>query len=238
MGTAYDRRLGARAAGIAAIAVAVTLLVIVATDEGGPWALRLGMLAALAPVAGTLGTLGAARLAAARGEVRALAAIGVTPERAAAGAVTGGALVGVTGPAAAAIGIGDLAALFPRPALGRHRIADGDGLRELALGIRVGPHGAVTLGAPVASTAVALPGSATAFAIAALAAAAVVCPVWIAAAGGPPLRRGAVFTAAVVAAIGAFQAVAAGRLPPAALTAAPLVLLIDVAAARYRARAP
>src|SRR5438067_373060 len=72
-GTAYDRRLAARAAGIAGLAEMVALLVIVATDEGGPWALRLGIAAALAPVAGTMGALGAMRIAEGRGEVRALA---------------------------------------------------------------------------------------------------------------------------------------------------------------------
>jgi hypothetical protein len=237
MDTAYDRRLGARAAGIAALALAVALIVIAATDEGGPWSLRLGMLAALAPVAGALGTLGAARLAAARGEVRALAALGVTPGRAAAGAAVGGALVGVLGPVAASLGIGDLSALFPRPALARRWAVDGDGLRELSLGLRVGPHAAITISAPGASPAGALPGSAAAFAVAALAAAAVACPVWIAA-GGPSWRRAAAFAAAVVAAIGAFQAVAAGRLPPVVLLAAPALLLIDAAIARYRARVP
>src|SRR5262245_23971682 len=141
MGTAYDRRTGARAAGIAAIAALVAALVLVATDEGGPWALRLGMLAALLPVAGTLGALGAIRVAAARGELRALAAIGVDPWRVSAGAVAGGASVGVLGPLAAALGVGDLAALFPRPVAARRWLVDGDGLRELALGVRVGARG-------------------------------------------------------------------------------------------------
>ena len=41
---------------------------------------------------------------------------------------------------------------------------------------------------------------------------------------------------ALLLAIVAFQAVAAGRLPAAALIGAPLILFLDGAAARYRAR--
>ncbi|MFT3770887.1 MAG: hypothetical protein QM820_36170 [Minicystis sp.] len=235
--TAYDRRTGARAAGMTAIALAVAAIVIVATDEGGPWTLRLGMLAALSPVAGTLGTLGATRVAAARGELRALAATGVDPWRATAGAAAGGALLGLVGPLVAALGIGDLGALFPRPVAARRWIVDGDGLREIALGLRLGARGVLSLSAPLPGAAGALPAAAPLLAVGALAAAAIVCPVWVAAGGGSGWRRAAVGVAAGVAAVAAFQAVAAGRLSAAALLVAPLVLLIDAAAARYRSRA-
>jgi hypothetical protein len=238
LATAYDLRTAARAAGIAAIAAAVALIVIAATDEGGPWALRFGMLSALAPVAGTLGTLGAIRLAAARGELRALAALGADPLRAGAGAAAGGALVGVLGPAGAALGLGDLAALFPRPLAARRWLVDGDGLREPSLGIRVGAHGVLSIEAPQPAAGSTLAASALPLAVAMLAAAAIACPVWIAATeGGSPWRRAAVGGAAIVAAIGSFQAVAAGRAAPVVLLTAPLVLLIDALITRYRARA-
>ena len=94
---AHDRSLAARAAAIAAIALAVAMLVTVATDEGGPWARRVGMLAALAPAAGALGAALTIRLSAARGELRALAALGVDPARAGMGAAAGGALLGAPG---------------------------------------------------------------------------------------------------------------------------------------------
>jgi hypothetical protein len=196
------------------------------------------MLAALLPVAGTLGVLGAMRVAAARGELRALAAIGVEPQRAAAGAVAGGAALGMIGPVVAALGIGDLAALFPRPVAVRTWVVDGDGLRELALGVRVGAGGVLSLEAPAHDAESALPHAAMSFAVAALAVAAVVCPVWVATAeGGSPWRRAAVGAGAILTAVAAFQAVGAGRLPAVGLLAAPLVLLIDAATARYRARA-
>ncbi|APR78340.1 Hypothetical protein A7982_03687 [Minicystis rosea] len=235
--TAYDLRTGARAAGIAVIALAVATIVTAATDEGGPWSLRLGMLAALSPLAGLLGTLGAMRVAAGRGELRALSAIGVDPWRAMAGAMAGGAVVGLVGPAGAALGIGDLAALFPRPAAARHWVVDGDGLRELTLGIRVGAHGILSLETPLPSAGSGLPPSAPALAIGALAVAAVVGPAWVVAAGGSTRWRAVAGVVAVVAALASFQAVAAGRLSPVTLLTAPLVLLIDAAAARYRARA-
>jgi hypothetical protein len=233
--TAFDRRLAARAAGLAALALAVAALVIAATDEGGPWSLRLGMLSALAPVAGTMGTLAALSLSAARGELRALAAIGVAPGRASAGAVTGGVMVGLAGPTAAGIGLGDLAALFPRPPVAHRWIVDGDGLRELGLGVRVGARGALALDPPHPASAGALPPAAVLGAVVMLAAAALVCPAW-AAGQGPARRRAAVAVAAVALSVGAFQGVAAGRLPAAALLAAPLLLLLDGAAARYGAR--
>ena len=238
-GTAHDRHMASLAAGIAAIALGVAILVIAATDEGGPWSLRLGLAAALGPVAGTLGAVGAMRLAGARGELRALAAVGVEPLRAVRGAVAGGVAMGLLGPLAAASGLSNLAALFPRPAGARRWIVDGAGLHETTLGLRVGPHGlfAVETSSTPTPPWGALPGSAAAFAVAALAGAAIVCPLWFAAAeGSSPGRRAAVGALGVMGAIAAFQLVAAGRVPPAALLAAPLGLLIDVAAARYGAR--
>lgn len=234
--TAYDRLLGARAAGTAALAAALSLLVIAATDEGGPWRLRFGMLAALTPAAGALGTLAAVRLAALRGELRALAAIGADPLRAALGAAGAGALVGALGPALAALGLADTAALFPRVAATRRWIADGDGLRELGLGIRVGPGSALALG-PASAEALASPGVLAASL--SLGALAIAAPLWIAATEGRSARRRAAAAAlAVLATIAAFQGVAAARLPAAALALGPLVLLIDAAASRYGAGRP
>jgi hypothetical protein len=232
--TAFDRRLGARAAAIAALGAAIALLVIAATDEGGPWRLRLGMLAALTPVAGALGTFAAVRLAAARGEMRALAAIGVDPLRAASGAAAAGAIAGALGPALLALGLGDPAALFPRIAAARRWITDGDGLVEKGLGIRVGPGGALGLG-PVGEVTAAPPGVLAA--ALALAAAGIAAPLWIAATEERSSgRRATVAATAGLATIASFQAIAAGRAPAAALAVGSLVLLIDAAASRYRAR--
>jgi hypothetical protein len=207
----YDRSLARRAAAVAGVAVLVALLVVAATDAGGPWPARLGMTAALAPLCGALGALAAARVAAARGELCALAAVGTEPARAVRGAVAGGVAV--------------------RPLGARRWIADGAGLHELSLGLRIGVHGELALEAPRAAAGV-LPGGATAFTIVALGVAALACPVWMAAVAESPARRAAVGLTAVGAAIMAFQAVAAGRLPAAALTVAPLLLLTDTVMAR------
>jgi hypothetical protein len=232
---AYDKSLARRAAAVAVVAALVTLLVVAATDAGGPWPPRLGMTAALAPLCGALGALAAVRVAAARGELRALAASGAEPARAVRGAVAGGIAVGLLGPLVAASGVADLGSLFPRALDARRWIADGADLHELTLGLRVGPRGELALEAPRAAVG-ALPGGATAFTIVALGVAALACPAWTAAVAESPARRVAVGGAAVGAAIVAFQGVAAGRLPAAALTVAPLLLLTDTVIARYRAR--
>src|SRR3954462_6680515 len=98
MPSAWDRLLARRAVVLAGIVALFTLLIIAATDEGAPFAQRLGMAAALAPIAGAVGALGALRLAKGRGELRALAALGADPVRAARGAIAGGALLAALGP--------------------------------------------------------------------------------------------------------------------------------------------
>lgn len=229
LSSAWDRGLGLRAASLAAIAALVTVIVIAATDEGGPWSVRLGMAAALAPIAGALGATGALGIAAGRGELRALAAIGVDPSRASFGAVLGGAAVGLAGAAAAASRYADLAALFPRPAAARVWMIEGGGLREATLGLAVDASGALSLGVPAASAQSGLPIATGPFAVATIAIAALACPAWVAAKGsGGAARRAIVGAAAIVAGIAAFQAVAAGRAPAAALLAAPAALIVDL----------
>ncbi len=216
--------------------VAVTLLVVAATDEGGPWIQRFGMTAALAPVAGALGAIAAVRIAAARGELRALAAVGVTPGRATLGAVVGGVAVGIAGPLAAAAGLADLAPLFPRAPAARAWVVEGGGLREATLGITVDAYGTLALGARAAAASSPLPAAAARVAVIALGLAAIVGPIWLVEGEGRgPARRAAVGAAAVAAAVAAFQLVAAGRAPAWVLLAGPAVLVMDVAAGRARA---
>jgi hypothetical protein len=113
--SAWDRKLAARAAALAVMAALVALLVIVTTDDGAPWARRAAMWGAIAPVAGAVGTLGALRLAEARGEILALLAIGARPSRAQVGAVIGGVALALVGPGVAGSRWADRSALFPRP---------------------------------------------------------------------------------------------------------------------------
>jgi len=130
MSSAWDLRLALCAAALAGITALFTLLIIAATDEGAPFARRLGMAAALGPIAGAVGALGAIRIAAGRGELRALAAIGADPARAARGAILGAVLIAALGPALAASGLADLGGLFPRPAAAHVWIAR-DGAQAL-----------------------------------------------------------------------------------------------------------
>jgi hypothetical protein len=243
--SAWDRRLALRAAALAGITALFTLLVIAATDEGAPLARRLGMASALGPIAGAVGALGAIRLAAGRGELRALAAIGVEPARAARGAIAGGVLLAAIGPALAASGVADLGGLFPRPEAAHVWVARDGGMTELTRGLRVERGGSITItrvaAAPVAVAG--LPASAAAFTVIALGIAAVGVPLWSAAAAAWGARsaeraRVAVGVIGLLFAIVAFQAVAAGRAPPLLLIVAPLILFLDGAAARYRARRP
>jgi hypothetical protein len=245
MSSAWDRKLALRAAALAGITALFTLLIIAATDEGAPFTRRLGMASALGPIAGAVGALAAIRIAAGRGELRALAAIGVEPARAVRGAILGGVLLAAIGPALAASGVADLGGLFPRPAAARVWIADEDGMTELTQGLRIERGGAVARVAATGGEAPALPAGSTVLTVIALAIAAAGVPLWTAAAAawggsaGPAARlRVVVGVAALVLAIVAFQAVAAGRLPAAALVGAPLILFLDGAAARYRARRP
>lgn len=243
MSSAWDLRLALRAAALAGITALFTLLIIAATDEGAPFARRLGMAAALGPIAGAVGALGAIRIAAGRGELRALAAIGADPARATRGAILGAVLIAALGPALAASGLADLGGLFPRPAAAHVWIARDGGMTELTLGLRVEPGGAVARLAATPGETPALPAGATMFTVIALAIAAASVPLWTAAAaawgaGSAARTRVVVGVLALLLAIVAFQAVAAGRLPAAALIGAPLILFLDGAAARYRARRP
>jgi hypothetical protein len=225
-----------RAAAVAGVCALVALLVVASTDAGGPWSQRLGMTAALAPLCGAMGTFTAARVAAARGELRALAAIGVEPVRAVLGAVAGGCAAGLLGALVAASGRAELDPLFPRPLAARTWVAEGGALHEIALGLRVGVDGELALEAPRAAVA-ALPAGVTTFTIVALAVAAFACPAWIAAPpAASPARRAGVGAVSAGVAIAAFQGVAAAHLPVAALVVAPLILLSDVVIARYLGR--
>jgi hypothetical protein len=241
MSSAWDLRLALRAAALAGITALFTLLIIAATDEGAPFARRLGMAAALAPIAGAVGALGAIRLAAGRGELRALAAIGADPVRAARGAIVGGVILAALGPALAVSGAADLGGLFPRPAAAHVWIASEGGMTELTQGLRVEPGGAIARVSASAREAPVLPAGAALFTVAALAIAAIGVPLWTAAAaawgaGSAALSRVGIGVLALLLAIVAFQAVAAGRLPPALLIVPPFILFLDGVGARYRAR--
>jgi hypothetical protein len=235
--TVFDRALARRAVAIGAVAAALTTVVVVTTDEGGSWARRIGMLAGLTPIAAGLGSFAASRIAAARGELRALAAVGVAPIRARRGAVLGGVLLGLAGPVVLSSRAADLDALFPRPPATRGMIVEGSTVRAPALGLVVGPggdmrvDGAIEQAPPPAARALP-PGTGFSAALS-LGIAAVGCPA-LASSPGRARRLAVVGGLALLLSIVAFQAVAAGAVAPVFLVPAPLILLIDAVVARYR----
>lgn len=236
----YDRSLARRALAIAALTALLALVVIATTDEGATWAVRVGMLAALTPVAGALGALAALRLATARGEIRALAALGVDPARAARGAVLGGVLASALGPLLARSGLVDLAGLFPRPLRPNAWVAEGEAMRDLTSGLVLRPGGLLAYAPPaLSSLAGRLPGAAplpVTLTAVALALAALAGPLW---ATAPRRLTGRLLVGlpALLATIAAFQGVAAGRFPETTLLIGPALLLVDGLSARYRADA-
>lgn len=233
--TAWDRSLARRASAFAGLGALLLLLIVATTDEGAPLRQRLGMVAALLPLAGALATGATIRLAAARGELRALAALGVDPVRLVRGAVVGGALVALLGAGLAASGVAELGGLFPRPTAVLRWQAEGQGMRELGQGLGLAPGGVLSRAAPMDPGVHALPPRVLPWTVWTIVLSALAGPLWTGAPGLGP-RRLAAGLLAVLGAVVAFQAVAAARLPPAALLAAPLILLIDGALARYLAR--
>lgn len=237
MPSPYDRKLAWRALALGLLILLVVVVVVATTDEGAGWARRAALCAALAPVAGGLGALAAARIARSRGEARALEALGAHPLRALAGAVVGGALLGAAGGAVVLSGVADLEPLFPRPVEARVWLADQEGgMRERSLGVRLAPGGELSFveesaegrdagrredrRAPVG---------------AALAVLALAGPLW-SVQEGSRLGRGLLGALLVLAAIASFQLAAAGRASAWIVCLPPLVLLACALASRYRAR--
>ena len=104
-------------------------------------------------------------------------------------------------------------------------------------GIHVSARGLLTVSAPERAVEGGLATGAASLALVALLLAAIAGPLWVAAGeGASTWRRALRGSIAVVAAIGSFQLVAAGRAPALILIAAPLLLFIDAGASRYRAR--
>jgi len=232
----WDTRLAGRAVGLAAVIGAVTVVIVATTDEGAPWARRLGMCAALAPVAATVAVLATIRLADGRGELRALAALGADPIRAALGAIVGGMAIALAGPALAASRFADLSSLFPRPVAARVWVLDGDGaMREITQGLLLARDGTLSVLDDAAPPSGALPAGAAGAALLALTIGAVAAPFW-AAVPAAASRRAFVALAVVLAAILAFQSVAAGRAGPGLLVAPPLLLVADALASLISSR--
>jgi hypothetical protein len=232
---AWDRRLAARALAFGGLAALLTLLVQLTTDGATSWPRRLAMWAALAPVAGAIGVLAAARIARAHGELRALEALGVHPMAALRGAIAGGVALALAGAALIGNRSTDLGALFRRPAAPRSWVADAaGGMRELTLGVRLAPGGVLEplerLAEPSAPA-----GPPRALLVVVLVLFALAAPTWMAAPRSL-IRRAVVGLLALTVGIVAFVVVAAGHVGVAALALAPTLLGLDLVLGQARAR--
>jgi hypothetical protein len=113
--TEWDRRVAWRALVTALIALALVVVVTIATDEGGlGWGVRAGRALPLSPVCAAIGAWIALAPAIARGEIRGLEALGRSPWHNARAAALGAALV----PLAAALAVAlsakiDVSGFFP-----------------------------------------------------------------------------------------------------------------------------
>lgn len=113
--TSYDRRTLGRTIVMAGALCTLAFCVMLATDGAMTTTSdKVGRLAVMAPLLGSIGALLANAQAKSRGETRALAALGVHPSRACLGALLGAGLIGLAGAAALAAGAGHLDGLFPR----------------------------------------------------------------------------------------------------------------------------
>lgn len=135
MERAWDVALCRRAVGLGLVAAALAATIVVATDRGATWPIRLGTWAATLPACGALGAYGAAASARWRGEVRALCALGMAPFGAVRGAALGGLLWGAAG--ACILPVTDDGGLYPGPPPLAWSVGPEGSLVEARLGISV-----------------------------------------------------------------------------------------------------
>ena len=251
--TLWDARALARAGLSAALVLLLAVLVTAATDEGGlSWAERVSRSLPLTPGCAAVGAWVALAPARARGDTLALQALGRSRLQIAGGAVAGASAVAL----AAAVAIGSLAvvdvgAFYPRAARTPAWAWQGDGFDNPTQGLRVDVQGVPTLrprDTQAAERGLPRHGQAAA-ALSTLAAGLALALLVAHATAGvgtrqpPPSARRrlvarfapAAWTAGTVAAaLVAFQAAAAGRVPALVAVAPPLALLA-FALRRYRA---
>jgi hypothetical protein len=139
---AWDFALCRRALGLGWVAALLAATIIIATDRGAAWPVRIGTWAATLPACGALGAFGAAALARRRGEVRALCSLGIDPLAAVRGAVVGGVLWGAAG--ACILPVADAGGLYPGPPPLAWTVGPDGSLFEARLGISVERGGDVT----------------------------------------------------------------------------------------------
>jgi len=240
--TEWDRGAFARGAAIAALTLGLVAVVTAASDEGGlAWGVRAGRTLPLAPVCAAIGAWLALAPARTRGDDRALAALGRSPWQREAAAIGGGGAVAVL----AALAIGavariDVAGFYPRAEESIHWRYDGAGFASEDRRWTVGADGVPSVAESVAlgPAATGVPRRGRAAAALATAMLGVALPMLVARARSK--RAVGIALAAIgsgaLATVLAFQAAAAQLASPLVALVPPLLLLV-VAASRYRAGA-
>ncbi len=241
--TEWDTRAFARGWAIAALTLGLVAVVTAASDEGGlAWGVRAGRTLPVAPVCAAVGAWLALAPARARGDDRALATLGRSPwQREVAAIAGGGAVALLAALAIAGVARIDVAGFYPRAEESVHWAYDGASARFVSDDRRweVGGDGRPTLvasGQPADATGASPPRRGRAAAALATAALGFALPMLVVRARS---RRsatvaGSVIAAGVLATVLAFQAAAVALAPPLAAALPPL-LLLAVAASRYRA---
>jgi hypothetical protein len=222
---AFDRVVALRAAAYTALVLALSLGVIIVTDEPfSTWRMRTARLTAFVPALAALGSGAALAQARARGELRALAALGATPFRLGLGAMVSGWLTGGLAVALLASPWADVAALFPAVSATSEWRAEGAFLVDVGHGIVAAENGWLEF-LPVHEAKALLKGPGVVEAELAVLPLAMVAPVWIAAPMTLLTRAfGAALTVALAVAL--LHGVAAQRIaePWLVAAAAPLAL--------------
>lgn len=245
---AWDFRTLLRALGAAMVGLAVVWLVTAASDEGQlTVGVRAGRTLPVAPLCSAVGAalaLGSARV---RGEASALETLGRTPERSALAAALGAALPSILVALVLAFRTDvDVSGFYPTPHRGDAWTTDQGAFVSKTLGVRVAPDGELEVLAATSEAEIAPAGGRAAAALAtglagialALVTGRVMLRQSLLDRGGRRRRRivaCAEGLACAVATLVAFQA-AAARLSPAWLAVVPSLLLLVVAAVRYRPR--
>jgi hypothetical protein len=235
----FDRWLCRRALAFVAIAVGLSIGVIVATDE--PFStsqMRLARLSAMLPALGAVGAAAALAQARVRGELRALESLGARPFRSNLGATLAGWLAGAAAVALLATPLSDVSSLFPALSARAAWLPEAGALVDPPRGLRVWPHGEVELFAALAPPQDPLAPSRLA-ALLAVGPLALAVPVWVTAPIHPAART-LVAALSFVIVVVLLHAVAAERARPGWLVLASLPIAAQAAAGhlglRFRIR--
>jgi len=230
----FDRWLCRRSLAFTAVALAMAIGIVLATDEAFSTArMRVARLCALAPALAALGAGLALSQAQARGELRALEALGGSPLRVARGAVVAGWMAGIVAVLLLASPFADPSSLFPTIGTRGFWTEESGSLADASKGLRVWPHGEIEY---FGETSIARVGVAPSRIGAALAVGllGLIVPIWVTARTGV-LSRAAMAMLSVGLMIVLLHAVAAGRVGPPWLLVSALPIALEAAIAHRKA---